>query len=254
MKYIILFFLISCSSTPMGRTQLKLLPDSQMSALGDQSYAQLKQKIPKSNNKNLNKYVRCVTDALLIAQNKNPREWEVTVFEDNTANAFALPGNNIGVHTGILSLATDQAELAAVLGHEIAHVDSHHGNERLSQNLIIQGGLVVTQIALSQKRSKNDGLILAGLGLGAQFGILLPFSRSHETEADLLGMKYMALAGFNPDMAVILWQKMAKGGSSVPEFMSTHPSSQSRINYLTEEAKKYKQTFLNVSSKPNCHL
>src|SRR5690606_40406772 len=134
-------------------------------------------------------------DALLVALNKNPKDWTVNVFQDDSANAFALPGNNIGVHTGMLKLATDQSELAAVMGHEIAHVEANHGNERVSQNMVVQGGLAVATVALaSQEKKTQNQLILAGLGVGAQFGIMLPFSRHHEKEADLMGLEYMAKA------------------------------------------------------------
>jgi predicted Zn-dependent protease len=249
------FILCACATTTTGRNQLRLMPESQMASLGNQSYEQMRKTKKVSTNARYVNYVNCVTEAVLKGNGRNAKEWKVTVFEDESANAFALPGNNIGVHTGILKLASDQAELAAVIGHEIAHVDLHHGNERVSQNLLIQGGLVAGQLVLSQGENKNrDQLILASLGLGAQFGILLPFSRSHETEADLLGMQYMAKAGFNPEMASSLWVKMNKGGSNVPEFMSTHPSSQSRIDYLKKEAVKYQATYQAVTIKPQCQL
>lgn len=256
MKYLfILLLLFGCSTTPTGRSQLKLMPEGQMNSLGDQSYREMKKKIPSSRNRAYNNYVRCVAYAILKANGRSINDWEITVFKDETANAFALPGNNIGVHTGILKIATDQAELAAVIGHEIAHVDADHGNERVSLNMVMQLGLVAGQIALSKGRdkTKNDLILLGALGL-SQFGVLLPFSRSHETEADLLGLKYMAKAGFDPRKASNLWVKMSKGRSSIPEWASTHPSGATRIKALNRESLKYISTYQSVANKPNCSL
>lgn len=253
-KLIVLVLVLGCSTTPTGRRQLKLIGDSKMSELGDQSYAQLKSQTPMSKNDDQVRYVKCISEGILKAIGQNPNEWEINVFADDSANAFALPGKNIGVHTGILKIASTPAQLAAVIGHEIAHVELDHGNERLSQNMIIQGGLAATQIALSQKSSdqtKNQ-LIVAGLGIGVQFGLALPFSRYHEKEADLLGLNYMARAGFDPTQAAELWIKMGQSSGSTPEFLSTHPNSSSRVEYLKKEAPKYKNQYNAVLNKPKC--
>jgi len=155
----------------------------------------------------------------------------------------------------MLKLATDQSELAAVMGHEIAHVEANHGNERVSQNMVVQGGLAVATVALaSQEKKTQNQLILAGLGVGAQFGIMLPFSRHHEKEADLMGLEYMAKAGFNPDGAVSLWTKMAGQGKSPAEFMSTHPNPDNRIKYLADAKKKVIHFYESAKTKPNCKL
>lgn len=249
-----LLILSSCATTPTGRSQLTLLGDSQMAKMGDASYEELKKKTPQSKDPKEINYVNCVANALLKSMGEDPKKWEVRVFKDDSANAFALPGNHIGVHTGMLKLATDQAELAAVMGHEIAHVKAEHGNERVSQNLIVQGGLMAGAVALNNSNNKNANLILAGLGVGAQFGILLPFSRKHESEADIMGMEYMAEAGFNPEGAVSLWKKMSAQGSSPPEFLSTHPNPESRISYLQKESKKYMDTYKKINQKPSCKL
>ncbi|HAG92265.1 MAG TPA: peptidase, partial [Bdellovibrionales bacterium] len=183
-----------------------------------------------------NRKVKCVTTALLKAMGENPSEWEIKVFKDPTPNAFALPGKNVGVHTGMMSLVANQDQLAAVIGHEIGHVLAHHGNERVSQGMLTQAGLQVADAVLG-KNSKNDKYLMAALGMGAQVGILLPFSRKQETEADRLGLEYMAKAGFDPRQAPELWKLMkAKGGGGGPEFLSTHPSSDSRIADLSERA------------------
>ncbi len=157
--------------------------------------------------------------------------WEVVVFQDDTANAFALPGGKIGVHTGLLRVARTPGQLAAVLGHEVGHVIARHGNERVSQALGVQLGLAAAAKALEEE--DNRPLILAALGLGAQYGILLPYSRTHESEADTIGQRLMAEAGFDPREAPALWQNMqAAGGGGPPEFLSTHPSHARRIRDL----------------------
>ncbi|MCB0408416.1 MAG: M48 family metallopeptidase [Bdellovibrionales bacterium] len=235
---LILLFVLGvsgCSTSPAGRTQLKLMPESQMDAMGAESFSKMKQTMPRVTSGPDVRWVTCITHTLLDVMGENKNEWEIQIFKDSSPNAFALPGKKMGVHTGMISLVSNSSELAAVIGHEIAHVKAGHGNERVSQQLIIQSGLSVAQIALGNGK-ETDNMILAGLGLGAQFGILLPFSRSHEKEADILGLKYMGQAGYDPMGAVSLWQKMAAQGGSPPEFLSTHPSSQSRIQYLSERA------------------
>ena len=256
-KLFSLFFLLlilGCSSTPTGRSQLKLMSSSQMDTMGDQSFSEMKKNTKISHDARKNEYVRCVSYQLLRTLGRDPAQWEVVVFDDAQINAFALPGKNIGVYTGILGIATDQAELAAVLGHEIGHVDANHGNERVSQNILVSGGLNIAQIALAMKGNENGQLIMAGLGLGAQFGILLPYSRKHESEADLIGLKYMARAGFDPRGSVRLWEKMAKAASQGPEFVSTHPNPSTRIRDLNAQMSEAMQLYQQSASKPSCHL
>ncbi len=230
------FTLLSCATSPEGRKQLQLLPDSQVDAMGVQSFEQLKQQTPITEDKNIQQYVLCVANKIIpqVAQNPDPKQWEVVVFEDDQANAFALPGYKIGVYTGLLKYAKNQDQLAAVMGHEVAHVIAKHGNERVSNQLATEAGLSIATVLLGGTQDENSTLILAGLGLGAQYGIILPFSRSHESEADLIGLDLMAKAGFDPAESVTLWQNMSQAGNSPPEFMSTHPSSDTRIKQLRE--------------------
>lgn len=243
----------SCSSTPTGRKQLKLIGSSQMAQMGDTSFEELKKQQTVSNDPAQNKYVKCVTHRLLESMGEKPSEWEILVFKDESPNAFALPGKNVGVHTGMLSLVKNQGQLAAVIGHEIGHVLANHGNERVSQGLLAQAGLTAADLVLGRD-SKSDQLIVAALGLGAQFGVLLPFSRKQETEADRLGLKYMAESGFDPTQAAELWKLMssAAGGGSPPEFLSTHPSPSSRIKDLSARAPNYMDAYQAVKNKPNC--
>lgn len=232
--------LTSCATSPEGRTQLKLIPDEQMDAMGVQSFEQLKQQTPLTKNKNIEQYVLCIANKIIphVKQNPNPALWEVKVFEDDQANAFALPGYKIGVYTGLLDYAKNQDQLAAVMGHEVAHVIAKHSNERVSSQLATDTGLNIASAILGGTQGENNALILAGLGLGVQYGITLPFSRKHESEADLIGLELMAKAGFNPEESVTLWQNMSQAGAAPPEFMSTHPSGDTRINQLKERIPK----------------
>jgi len=162
-----------------------------------------------------------------------PSSWEVEVFNDDSANAFALPGGKIGVHTGLLKVAVNQDQLATVIGHEVAHVLAGHSNERASTNLATQGALEALNV-LSGPASPAKSRTLAVLGVGAQVGVLLPFSRAQESEADVLGLDLMARAGFDPRQGPALWENMARVGGSPPELLSTHPSSATRIAALRQ--------------------
>lgn len=246
---IILLLLISaCSTSPTGRTQFIVLPDSQMNELGVQSFAQMKQKGNVVTGVKLN-YVRCISDRLLSSMGEDPRAWEVQVFNDSSANAFALPGRKIGVNTGMIKLA-NRDQLAAVIGHEIAHVKARHGAERLSMNM----GLQTLNQLLAQGLSGSEyaGLAQQALAIGGQVGVLLPYSRTHESEADNLGLMIMAKAGFNPNAGVTLWQAMQKASKGAPpEILSTHPSSQTRIHALQAQLPSVQPLYRNnpLSSK-----
>lgn len=245
--------LLNCSTTPTGRKQLKLIPSAQMSTMGNQSFASLKKAQKLSRNKTYLNRVNCITKRLLQAMGETPSNWQIEVFQNAEPNAFALPGKNMGVHTGMIELVKNNDQLAAVIGHEIGHVLANHGNERVSQSMGVQLGLAATQLYLGQ-RTQRDRMILGALGVGAQFGVLLPFSRSHESEADALGVKFMAKAGFDPREAAGLWKIMQeKSNSSAPEFFSTHPSPQTRIKKLTALAPKYMTLYENNRSSTKCY-
>lgn len=251
--------LSSCATSPEGRAQFTLLPDDQMDAMGAQSFQQIKQQTAITKDKNIEQYVLCISNKIIpqVTQNPDPAQWEVQVFEDDQANAFALPGYKIGVYTGLLKYAKNQDQLAAVIGHEIAHVIAKHGNERVSSQLATQTGLSIASVILGASQDNNNAMILAGLGLGVQFGITLPFSRSHESEADLIGLELMAKAGFNPEESVALWKNMSRSGASPIEFMSTHPSSETRIKQLKERIPKVWPTYqntVNQGQRANCKL
>lgn len=250
--------LSACATSPTGRSQLMLLPDSQMDTLGIQSFEQMKAETPIERDPQVNTYVKCVASS--VAREASGQidvgSWEIVVFKDKTANAFALPGGKIGVHTGILPVAKTPAQLAAVLGHEIGHVIARHGNERMSASLATQIGLMGAGILA--KDSPHRDLALALMGVGAQGLILLPHSRTQESEADLIGLKLMAQAGFDPQESVLLWKNMASaGGGQPPEFLSTHPSHENRISNLSAhmpEALGIYQQARNVGKSPVCQV
>ncbi|MFD2178481.1 M48 family metallopeptidase [Veronia pacifica] len=222
----------ACATSPTGRKQFIITDSRQMAAMGLQAFDELKKKEKISTDKKTIAYVNCVTNALLRVVPPQPefKEWEVVVFDSKQVNAFALPGGKIGVYTGLLDVATTQDQLAAVIGHEIGHVLANHGAERVSQSIASNSALQIASVSLD---GEYKAQILSGLGLGLKFGVMLPFSRAHETESDLIGLKIMNEAGFKPSQSVRLWQNMAKASKGAPpELLSTHPSSSTRINDL----------------------
>jgi len=173
--------------------------------------------------------VQCVGNAITREVGGN---WEIVVFKDDSANAFALPGGKIGVNTGLLKVAENQHQLATVIGHEVAHVQAHHSNERVSQKFAVDQGMSLLN-AIASPQTGTGQALMGLLGVGAEYGILLPFSRVQESEADVLGLELMARAGFDPRESVKLWINMSRTNSGQPpEFLSTHPSDSSRISGL----------------------
>lgn len=226
-----LVFAVGCATSPTGRSQLILLPDDQMATLGAQAFDQMKVDEPVSSDPALNQYVQCISNAILSGSGLDSSgAWEIVVFDSDQVNAFALPGAKIGVYTGMIRFAQNQDQLAAVVGHEIGHVVARHSNERVSEQqaaAIAQGGLAMVLEGF-QTNPNTRNAILAGLGVGHQFGRALPHSRTQESEADVIGLDLMASAGFDPSAAPALWDSMAARGESPPEFMSTHPAPDRR--------------------------
>jgi predicted Zn-dependent protease len=247
-------FTLSCTTSPTGRKQLAFMPASQMNEMGAQAFTELKSKQPIERDAKINAYVRCVSDAL-TEQLSEKGNWEVVVFKDDTPNAFALPGGKIGVHTGLLKVAKTSSQLAAVVGHEIGHVTAQHGNERVSEQFATQVGLAGVSMILAEKQGPQYGLLMAALGAGAQVGILLPHSRTQESEADAMGLELMARAGFDPRESVALWKNMASsGGKQAPEFLSTHPSHGTRIERLQAGMDKAMAAYTSTGPRPTCQL
>jgi predicted Zn-dependent protease len=228
----------ACSTTMTGRKQLTLISEDKMDAMGIAAFSSLKAQGKLSQDPGVNDYVICVARAILevIPAEHQPDDgrWEVLVFEDNTPNAFALPGSKIGVHSGMLEVAVTPGQLAAVLGHEVSHVLLRHGNERMSQSILADATVNAASVAAGTAVPQYQEMIVGGLGVGAQFGVLLPFSRKHESEADEVGQMFMAQAGFHPAEAITLWQNMAQqqGGDAPKQWQSTHPSDMTRIQKL----------------------
>ena len=249
----IILSLTACATTPTGRTQLAFMPDNEVEAMGLQAFTDLKAEKRVNQEPHKNQFVQCIANA--ITQQVGGA-WEVVVFEDDTLNAFALPGNKIGVHTGLVDLVDNQDQLASVIGHEVGHVLAKHSNERLSQKLGTQLGLsLITAVAAPKTPLGQSAIGL--LGIGAQYGLLMPFSRLHESEADNIGMELMAKAGFDPAESITLWQKMAQAnlGSQPVEFLSTHPSHETRIDDLRALLPKVtalRQQALAAGKKPHC--
>ncbi|BCE00495.1 M48 family metallopeptidase [Marinicellulosiphila megalodicopiae] len=235
--------------------QMTLIPNAQMDAMGIQSFEEMKTTLPISTDYKTNRYVSCVANAITdqVSVDEFSGQWEVVVFESDQVNAFALPGGKIGVYTGILNVATSQGQLAAIIGHEVAHVLEEHSNQRMSLGLVAGAAMALGEGSLSNASEENKGLIMAGLGLGINYGVTLPFSRSHESESDVRGHVLMAKAGFDPYDAVRLWENMANNSQGQPpEFMSSHPSHKTRIDGLTQHVNLVEHYYKAVRIKPSC--
>jgi len=237
LSLILLINITACSTSSTGRNQVALYSDSELSHMGATSFEQMKKEIPISNHTEVNAFVGCVANAITsnVPKSVHQGAWEVVVFDSEQINAFALPGGKIGVYTGILNVTEDQHQLAAIMGHEVGHVLERHSNERLSANKLSNVGLMVATIALGASDVEDKGLWMAGLGIGIQYGLIMPYSRAHESEADIVGQDLMAHSGFDPRASVKLWQNMSKlSKDTPPEFMSTHPANETRIKQLSE--------------------
>jgi metalloendopeptidase OMA1, mitochondrial len=221
--------LAACESAPVtGRNQLILLPESQDASMGLQAYQQIKQQERVSRDPELNRRVQEIGRRIAAVSGQPDWDWQFTVFENDEPNAFALPGGKVGVYTGLFKVARNDDQLAAVLAHEIAHAIARHGAERMSQGLLTQLGAAALGAATSPAYAE-----LAAQA--ATLGIILPYSRTQESEADEIGLMLMAKAGYDPREAVKLWQNFeALGGARPPEFLSTHPSAGTRIERLKE--------------------
>ncbi|MBA3685236.1 MAG: M48 family metallopeptidase [Planctomycetes bacterium] len=217
-----------------NRTQFNIMPDDKMNAMGGEAYQDILSKEKRSQDAEAVAMVERVGKRLAAQVNDPGFAWEFTLLESDQVNAFCLPGGKVAIYTGILSFCQNEAGLAAVMGHEIAHAIAKHGGERMSQGVMLQGATTALAMALEAKgvAPTNQNLLMTAVGAGAQVGVMLPFSRSHETEADYLGLIYMAKSGYDPQQAVEFWQRFATLGSGGPEFLSTHPASEHRASDL----------------------
>jgi len=248
----------ACATSSTGRNQVLLYSSNDLKTMGLKSFEVIKQKEKMSTNKEMNKFVQCVSSAITINVPKSSHNgpWEVVLFESDQVNAFALPGGKIGVYTGILTVIENQDQLAAIIGHEVGHVVENHSNERISSQQLSHTTMAIAGAALESQGVKNQSLYMSGLGLGLQYGVLMPYGRSHENEADVVGQELMARSGFEPKASIKLWQNMAalSNKNALPEFMSTHPSHKKRIDELTTHlavsSKLYKSTNNPMCYKP----
>ena len=256
---ILFLILVACAAVPItNRQSLQLLPESQLATMSLQEYDKVLKNSKLSTNQQQVEMVRRVglkiaksaeaflAEAGMQSEIKNLK-WEFNLIEDDKlANAWVMPGGKAAVYTGILKYTRDETGLAVVLGHEVAHAIAHHGNERMSQGLLAQMGGVALSVALSENSAATQNLFMQAYGAGAAVGLLLPYSRLHESEADRIGLTLMARAGYDPREAIPFWQRMnEQGGRRPPEFLSTHPAPESRIanikKYIPEAMPYYRK-------------
>lgn len=245
--------LVSCGAVPLtGRKQILLVSDQEVYQAGLTQYKEYIASSELSKDTKTTAMVKSVGKKLADATEKYLRangfeseianlQWEFNLVKNNEVNAFCMPGGKIVVYEGLFAVAQNEAELAVVLGHEIAHAVAKHSNERMSQQIIAQYGAAILQQALSQKSAAVQTVAVNVFGLGAQVGMMLPYSRKHEYEADYMGIVFMEIAGYDSQSAVDFWSKMSAGGGNTSDFFSTHPSDSKRISQITArmpEAKK----------------
>jgi predicted Zn-dependent protease len=237
-------FLTGCQTVPeTGRSQLNLISADEEVKLGVTEFQQTKQKTPVSRDAKANEMLQRVGERIASVANLPNAQWEFVVFESPEANAWCLPGGKVGVYTGILPITMDEAGLATVIGHEVAHATAHHGAERMSQQMVAQLGSSAAGAAVSGKSQATQTLVGQAYGLASQVGVLLPYSRKQEAEADYIGLLYMARAGYDPTAAVAFWQRFSEynrqhGGSQGLSFLRTHPLDEQRIQALQAELPK----------------
>jgi predicted Zn-dependent protease len=250
--------LASCATSPTGRGQLVLKSEAALAAEGQRQFNMIREQMPLVKDRGTIDYVACVADAIVgeLDGDDAAMFWELAVIDQPDINAFVMPGGKISVFSGILTVAQSQHQLAAVIGHEVAHVTARHANERASRASVTSGVVDVAAILIGGGYSQPTYGAQQTLGAGVALGILNPFSRMQETEADVIGLEYMAKAGFDPRESVTLWKNMAeKNTTRVPEFMSTHPSGDKRIESLVSQfptALAYYNEAKAKGKEPNC--
>ena len=246
----ILFLFNSCTTTPISdRKSFILIPMSQEIALGKQAYKSALKDQKDSDSKKLNNLLRRVGNRIVKVSHLPKLDWEFRLIESKEKNAFALPGGKVAVYTGMLEICKNEAGLATVLSHEIAHVIARHGAQRMSQQLVLTGALMGASLSLKNNTQRN--IIMSALGLGVLYGITLPFSRGDEGEADQIGLVYMAKAGYDPEEAIRFWHRFSKtkGDKGPPEWASTHPADNTRVSGLKKYLSRAKFKYRNLKLK-----
>ncbi|MCA9173668.1 MAG: M48 family metallopeptidase [Planctomycetales bacterium] len=227
--------LLGCRSTPVtNRNQLMLIQEDQELTLGKQSYEEATAEVPRSQNAAATQQVMQVGQRIAAVANRPDYQWEFRVLATAEQNAFALPGGKVAVHEGILPVCLTEAGLAVVMSHEIAHALARHGGERMSQGMAVNGVKQLGQYVMRQQPTTRQDQLLQAYGVVSKYAYVLPYSRRHESEADHIGLMLMARAGYNPEEAPRFWQRFAAlNNAATPEFLSTHPASETRVQQLT---------------------
>ncbi len=254
---VLAFLLVNCATVPVtGRKQLLIMPESEMVQMSLTSYNDFLSENKLSTNardvarvKEVGQRIAKAVEAYLQSQGMEELvagyQWEFNLAQSNEVNAWCMPGGKVVVYEGIMALCPQDDDLAVVMGHEIAHAVARHGNERMSQQMVVEAGSAAAAMALRNKPEVTRNLLGSAIGLGANYGVMLPFSRKHELEADRMGLIFMTIAGYDPEEAIPFWSRMsAVGGEKPAEFMSTHPSDEHRIEQirtLLPEVMKYKR-------------
>ena len=251
----LIFLLAACATVPLtGRKQLNLIPDSQMNAMSFQQYDQVLAESSLSKDasetamiKRVGARIQKSVEHYLADHGQlshiDGYAWDFNLIESDQINAWCMPGGKVAFYTGILPVCEGETGVAVVMGHEIAHAIAEHGSERMSHSMMVQMGEMALNEAVKNEPEETRALYMSAFAVGSQYGAMLPFSRQHESEADHMGLIFMAMAGYDPREAPVFWQRMASlGGEKPPEFMSTHPADETRVRQLNEwmpEALKY---------------
>lgn len=259
LKLLVALLIVSCvQKVPItGRKQVSLIPETEimsMSFVEYDKFLKTNKVLPANDQRTMmvqqiGKKIQLAVETFMKSKGLEKRisgyKWEFNVVDDPTVNAWCMPGGKVVVYTGLLPVTQDEASLAVVMGHEIAHAVARHGNERMSQGLAVQLGGVALSVAIQNKNQDVQNLFMQSYGIGSQIG-MLKYSRTHETEADKMGLVFAAMANYDPNSAIAFWERMAaqSGGQKPPELLSTHPSDETRINdlkaFMPEAMKYYK--------------
>jgi metalloendopeptidase OMA1, mitochondrial len=247
---LVVFLLTACATTPISdRQALILIPEWQEIQFGEQAYKKALKDQKDSENTHLNQVLKRVGRQIAAVSAMPKLDWEFRLIESEDKNAFALPGGKVAVYTGMLAICKNEAGLATVLSHEIAHVIARHGAQRMSQQLLLTGAMMGASLSLRNNTQRN--IIMSALGLGVLYGVTLPFSRGDEGEADQIGLVYMARAGYDPEEAIRFWKRFSKekGDKNPPEWASTHPADETRVRGLKSYLSRAKYSYENIKLK-----
>ena len=247
---LVVFLLTACATTPISdRQALILIPEWQEIQFGEQAYKKALKDQKDSENTHLNQVLKRVGRQIAAVSAMPKLDWEFRLIESEDKNAFALPGGKVAVYTGMLAICKNEAGLATVLSHEIAHVIARHGAQRMSQQLLLTGAMIGANLSLRNNTQRN--IIMSALGLGVLYGVTLPFSRGDEGEADQIGLVYMARAGYDPEEAIRFWKRFSKekGDKNPPEWASTHPADETRVRGLKSYLSRAKYSYENIKLK-----